>query len=774
MNRSKIIALATLVVAAIFAGTVLARTDWKNALATSPLELIPANDDSPELGAVRQLAGDAQARVMLAEVTSPSGRAAEAAGVVAETLANDAGTPGVVALNPLDMASRRDTGKALFEERFALLFPKWLARARLDLGEKNATPEALSGYAADRLDAFMKTDAAFAFEKLLPADPLLLLPDATAPLLREAGPKPEPGRALLWIDTHRAPLSHEGQAPVFAALGRAQAAMRARVPDAAMRSTGVNAFAAASERGIRREMEVLNIAALVAVACVCAIRLRSPAILAHITPVTLLSVAHSWAITLLLFGRIHVFAVALGALLSGVCVDFTLYVMLHDGADGRPASFDRLRPVLKPLFSGGLVAVAGFAFLTLSPLPAIRQTGVFAATGIFSALIFSVAYGSLVRFRQRRRESGETPPSPEPEAGRVRRSAGPGRLLRFAPWACAPLVAGVFLIPWNDSLRDLEYPLPELRKTDREIRAAFGETGRTMWLVSGCDTGDALRRLGEFDAGVRAATGGKSGARGPMMMLATPAEYAAADRFLREDGEAFATAFAAALKRHEYDPADFKTFLDACREARGGLPAYGAATERFLGALTGPESMLVSRRGDRRLLVCWTDAGVKIPEPPASSEVFPLNRLESLNRTLGRYRENMLTLCLAGFAVTMLVSVAVRRRLDTLRDFAAPVLVTLSVAGLAGWCRAPLSMFHLSGAFLALCCSLNYSVFARTARAGNRPFPAAVTLAWATSALSFGALCFSRIPALFSLGATVVTILTATYLTVRFTNTRRA
>ena len=650
--------------------------------------------------------------------------------------------------------------KALFDDRFTLLFPKWLARLRSEPGGKAATPEALAESAVGRLDAFMKTDLAFAFEKMLPADPLLLLPEATAPLMKEAGPKPDATRSPLWIDTLRPPLSHEGQRPVFAALARATAAMRARVPDAAMRYTGVNAFAAASERGIRREMEWLNPAALLAVALVCAARLRSLAILPHIAPVTLLSLATSWAVTLLVFGRIHVFAVALGALLSGVCVDFTLYVMLHDGDDGRPASYDRLHPVLRPLFTGGLVAVTGFAFLTLSPRPAIRQTGVFAATGILAALILSVAYGSLARFRLRKAvTTGDARPSVAPRFPVLRRAA---------PWLLIPLIAGSPFIRWRDTLHDLEYPLPALKALDREIRGDFGETGRSVWLVSGSSVGDAISRLGDFDAGVRTATGGKSGARGPLMMLASPAEYAAADRFVRDEGGAFATAFAAALKRHDYAPEDFKGFFDAWAGFPGGLPDYGATTERFLGALTGPESLLVSRNGDRRLLVCWTDAGLKLPEPPADSGVMPMSRLESLDRTLGRYRENMLVLTLAGFATTMLLSLAIRRRVAALTDFITPVAVTLAVAGAAGWARLPLSMFHLAGAFLALCCSLNYAVFAAAARRENRPFPVAVTLAWMTGTLSFGALCFCHIPAVFALGATVATILTATYAAVRF------
>lgn len=762
MNRlRRLPAFALLASAALFSAITLLRTDWRSAIATSPLELIPASDTSRELAAVRQLAGDAQARAMLALVDSPSGRAAEAAEAARKALVSDPATPGIACVNPHDMTSRRETGVKLFESRFALLFPRGLAAARAGLAAQGrpATPDELAEHAASRLDAFMKTDAAFAFEKLLPADPLLLIPDATAPLLKEAGGKPAPGRAMLWIDTGRPPLAREGQTPVFEAISRAEAAMRARVPDAILRYTGVNAFAAASEQGIRGELSLLNGVALAGVALVCAALLRRVAILPHVAIVTALSAAVAWSATLVAFGRIHVFAIALGALLSGICVDYTLYVLLHEGADGRPASFARLRPLLRPLLAAGLTAVAGFAFLALSPLPAIRQTGVFITSGVFAALVLSVAYGSLVRFRH----AGDRAP---PTGGK--RSAARAGVRRALPWALAALVAGTPFVRWNDTLHDLEYPLPTLRATDREIRGAFGESSRAPWLVSGKTCGESLSRLRAFTERTEKISGGKLTVRGPLGILATPEEHREASAFVRAEGVAYAEALKKALVRHGYEAADFAPFFAAWEKLKDGLPDHESSAQNFLAALTGPESMLVSLKGDNRLLVCWTDAGAPPPEPPAELGAFPLNRLESLNRTLGAYRENMLALTLAGFAFTVLANLAALRRADVLRDFAAPAAVALAAAGAAGWCGAPLTMFHLAGAFLALCSSLNYSVFAREARRAGAPFPKAVTLAWATSATSFGALCFSAIPALFALGATVVSIITGTYLLVRF------
>lgn len=761
-RRPRLVAGAALLAGAAFIALTLGRTDWGRALATSPLELIPAGDRTAELAAVRQLAGDAQSRAMLVRVTAPEGRAAEAADAMRKALNTDPLAPGMGAVNPFDMTARRDSGKRLFEARHALLLPAWLARSEAELrGRGEAlTPETLAALAVRRLDAFLATDPAFAFEKITPADPLLLTADATLPLLKEVGPKPSPDRALLWVDTGRPPLDGAARVGTFAAMERAEAAMRKSVPGATAGTTGVAVFAEASERAIKGELGLLNGASLVGVALICALMLRRVAILPHVAALIALSGGFAWAATLLAFGRVHVFSAALGALLSGIAVDYALYAMLHDGADGRPASFSRLRPILRPLLAGALIASAGFAFLMLSPLPAMRQTGFFTASGILASLGFSLAWGSVFRFRHGGDAPAKEAGSADPARGRA------GRCIALAGFAA--LIAGIPFVSWRDSLRDLEYPLPEIRERDREIRAAFGESSRRLWLVSGESCGEAISRLRDF-----AAEGAKTGdpraaVRGPFLALATPAEHARADRFAREHGADFARAFRAALTKAEYRPEDFSGFFSAWETLTAqGLPEHEPAAMRLLSGLTGPESMLVSLRGERRLLVCWTDASAPMPTLGESAPAFPLNNLESLNTALGRYRENMLRLVVAGFVCTVALNLLVMRRLSAVRDFAIPAGVAAAAMGATGWLGAPLTLFHLAGGFLALCCALHYPMFAREARDGGRPFPRAVTLAWATTAISFGTLTFSRIPAVSALGVSVLAVVTATYALLR-------
>ena len=79
-------------------------------------------------------------------------------------------------------------------------------------------------------------------------------------------------------------------------------------------------------------------------------------------------------------------------------------------------------------------------------------------------------------------------PGDSPRAARPARRTPPA-------WVTVALMAGLPFIHWNDSLKDLEYPLPELRARDKEIRGAFGESSRrvprlprwsSLWRLRAC------------------------------------------------------------------------------------------------------------------------------------------------------------------------------------------------------------------------------------------------------------------------------------------------
>lgn len=755
-------ALWALLLIGLVTGIFVARVDWEKSLAISPLELIPEDDTSREVAIIRSLADKAQSHVELAVIDTTDGRAGEAAKGFAGVLEKE---PALAATRILgEVKGMEGTGRALYEARLPLLFPARFAGARetLKAAGKEPTPENLAALFTGDLDKFLKSDAAYAFDALIPKDPLLLVPRAVAELSKDRV-KTGPDRRLVWMRTAGSPLKKEGQQPVFDAIARAEKAMHAAVPGAKLEYTGVNRFAAESASGIQAEMSWLNAGAVVVVGLSALFFLRRLTILLHIAAVCFLSLGVAWTVTLLMFDRVHVLAVVMGSLLCGVAVDYTLHVLLHECDDG-VTGFARVRPVLTPLLTGGFIAAGSFAVLLASPLPAIRQIGGYTTAGILGSLVIALLYGSVFRFT--------------PKGARVA-SAGvgatsPGSKFSFRTpsllWFI-PLVAGALFIRWEDNLNQLSYPLPEVRARDSAIRADFGDTGKTVRIAT-ADTYAATRdKLEAADNFLREKAGPKAALGGPVMMFPTTAGAEAAAKFARENGSVFAEAFRAELLKHDFRPEDFAPFFEAWKTYAGAdwsPAAHESMLAGFCEKLTGPEAMLCARDNGVCLMLAWSDAGVAAPELPADTGVFPLRELESLNRVFTTYREGMLHLVLVGFAVIFTGYLLANRTLESARVLAVPIMAVGLVAGVAGWARIPLNMFHMLGAFLALCDAFNYALFAWESRREGHPVPVSVRISWATSAGAFGILIFSSIIALRSLGATVLAISSVTMVLIHF------
>src|SRR5512142_3035657 len=78
-DRRKIIASGALAAAVLLGAGWLARLDFRTRISADVLDLIPASERTPELALVRELADQAESRVMLFALTGSDGRAPPAA-----------------------------------------------------------------------------------------------------------------------------------------------------------------------------------------------------------------------------------------------------------------------------------------------------------------------------------------------------------------------------------------------------------------------------------------------------------------------------------------------------------------------------------------------------------------------------------------------------------------------------------------------------------------------------------------------------------------------
>lgn len=755
-HHRQLLGWSLLAAAALLGGAWLLQLDYERKISTDVLDLLPVDEQAPELTLVRSLASQAEARTMLFELTAagppaPSGAAMSFAAGLGREPAFDQ----VVVMG--DTAARDAVGSELFEQRFTLLFPLWLherAAAHVAVGGEPAGFSAwLAHDTALALNRFLAAPEALAFQEMIPADPLLLMPGAVDRLkggLELVQPAAAGAKAstLVWARLSASPLSEAGQGPAFAAIERTAALVRAEYPGFAVAYTGVNRYAAASRARIEHEVKWLNTLSLVAVLAVAFTFIRSAHRGLHLLPVIGLSLLGAWVAATLVFERLHIMVFVTGSLLTGVAIDYGFYLFMQPPARPDEDYWTKVRRLAKPLLASCLTTVAGFALLLFSDLPFIRQLGVFVGAGLISALAGAIVYFSTVRnpFLEARgfRRAAEIP------AG-VRRGL---RRVLIVAWVVA--LPGLTQLQWKDDIRELEIPSPELKREDARISALFGEqSDRTVYLTYGGSVAEARTALAKFDAWLQTAGGGHTRTIGLGAVVPTMEGHAAALRFGRAHPE-FAGQLRTALIAAGFDDGEFAAFFAAyARHVTGARETdLETALSALQAKLTGPVGLLLHTGRPLSWFVTVARAAPAIA-PPAGTNTVSAGQLQSLNRLFGRYRQSALWLSLTGLGIVgagVFLSYGWR---DGARIFAIPCGACLGLFGWFGWLGHPLNLFHLLGAFLGVCLTHNYSIFSATSAYRREPTPVSVRLSALTTAASFGVLALSDIPVVSALGSTV-------------------
>ena len=752
--------------AALLGGAWLWQLDYARKISSDVLDLIPVDEQAPELTLVRSLASEAEARTMFFELTGTGGSPAPVA-AAARFAAELARAPAfATALVMGDPAGRDALGQELFTQRFTLLFPLWLRERGTAYAATGGAPAGFSTWLAEdsttELSRFLTAPEAIAFTEMIPADPLLLMAGAVDRL--QGGldlPPTAAAGTLVWARLADSPLSEAGQAPAFAAIARATANVRAEYPGFAVAYSGVNRFAAASRARIEREVTWLNALSLAAVLAVAFTLLRGAHRGLHLVPVILLSMLGAWVAATLVFDRLHIMVFVVGSLLTGVAIDYGFYLFMQPPATPGEDYWAKVRRLAKPLLASCLTTVAGFALLLFSELPFIRQLGVFVGAGLICALAAAVIYFSTVR-------------NPFLEArgfrGAAGLPAGVRRTLRgllILAWIIA--LPGLAMIKWRDDIRDLGIPSPELAREDARISALFGRRGdRTVYLTYGNSVAEARTSLAQLEAWLRTASQGRTRTTGLGAVVPTVAAHAAAVQFGREHPE-FPGQLRTALRAAGFDDAEFAPFFaDYARSVTGARAAdLAAALGALQEKLTGPVGLLLHAGRPLSWFVTLANAA-PVEAPPPEMHTVSASQLQSLNRLFSRDRRSALWLSLTGLAIVgagVLLSYGWR---DGVRIFAIPCGACLGLFGLFGWFGQPLNLFHLLGAFLGVCLTHNYSIFSATSAYRHEPPPVSVRLSALTAAASFGVLALSGIPVVRALGTTVALMVLGALLVIEF------
>jgi predicted exporter len=534
--------------------------------------------------------------------------------------------------------------------------------------------------------------------------------------------------------------------------------------------TGAVFYAETARSASEHEVHLIGVASLCGIALLMMWVFRSPRLLLLGFVSTALGIVCALAVTMLVFGKLHLLTLVFGASLIGEAVDYSIqYFVVYLGAqrdwDARRGA-RAVRPALTVALTTSLL---GYAILTWVPFPALKQIACFAIAGIATA--FASVLWLLPALLTR-----------APKRSPQRVFAGAARMLTLwhgaiggkRAWFVAALLLLLAIPGWlrltsDDDIHLLIQRDPVLVAQEDKVREAVGVDNSAQFFVVRGETPEVVLQRAEAlgtELDALNGTANKVGSYQSVAQFVPSAKQQNGDRAL--------------LAQHVFnDPAALRaTLLQAGFKdevADAWLAAYAKpqpplTVETWLAApWSQPYKHLWLGEVDpstKAYAAVVIPQGVTPQNEPAliaTAQGLPgvvfVDKAASVSKLFGAYRLES-GWWLGGALALVLVLLMVRYGVRGGIAVALPVLLAVGVTlAVFGYAHVPLNLFNWLALMLVLGVGANYAVFLREgclrANADLGAVWTGVLLSAATTLLSFGMLGMSAMPALKSFGATL-------------------
>ena len=731
---------------------------WHSRFTADMSFFLPARPTAEQQVLVDQLKEGAVARLLM--VAIEGGDATQRAALSRELRGRLAKMPEFAAVQNGEAGSLDADRDFLFRHRY-LLSPA--------VTPERFTVDGLRTAISDSIDR-LASPAGMMLKPMLARDPsgelfeLLRQLDPGAQPNTRAGvwASPDGERALLLLQTRAPGADTDGQEAAIATVREQFPALAAAagIADARLQLSGPGLFAVKARATIKSEVTRLSAIGTLAIIGVLFFVYRSLRLLTlGLLPVLSGALAGIVAVSLA-YGTVFGITVGFGAALIGESVDYSIYYFVQSGRSGVAAWKTRFWPTIR---LGVLTSVCGFGALLFSGFPGLAQLGLYALTGIATAAI-------VTRFVLPRVADGGAAPRDLSRLGTTLQTAmAVLRRLRWPTLALA-LAATTYLALhhdrlWSPNLSVLSSVSRADAELDAALRADLGTSdSRFMVVVRGGDreavlqaaerAGQALDRL--------LANGAIDGYDSPARFLPSSAAQAArraslpaADELRPRLQAALADSPLAASKLEGFiaDVASARQAPDIDRHSLDGSGLGLAVDALLLQRPNGWSAVLPLRlpAGDPAI------ASTAVRQALAGSGALVIDLKGEFNQLYNDYLHEAVLLALAGLAaIVALLAVTLRspRRLAAvLLPLVLAVLLVIAALHLGG---ERLHLLHLVGMLLIVAVGSNYALFFDRAAGQLEPDTlASMAVANLTTAIGFGTLGLSQVPALHAIGVTV-------------------
>ena len=555
--------------------------------------------------------------------------------------------------------------------------------------------------------------------------------------------------AALQFDTPGSAFQLDGERHLDGLLERAGQAAEAAAPDLEILHAGVPLHAEAAAVQANQEINTIGWGSLAAVLLLVWLAFRSLRPILLVAASLLIGCGVALAVTVLVFGKVHVLTLVFGASLVGVAEDYGIHWFASRQAEPADRRWKLLRHLLPGLWLALLTSALAYLALGLAPFPGLRQMALFSVVGLTAAFLTVIFWfpwldGGEIRQTRFSQWLGNT-------LERFPRLHGRRPVTVFVVITLALSAIGIARLHSNDDLRSLQSSPPALMAQQIRLSQLLGmPSPAQFYLVQGADAAQLLQREEALTERLRVLANDKriGGYRAISDWLPSPA---------RQQADAALTA--------KVEPG----VLDAVSEAVGEplpRPDFAATALTAEAFLASPASqpfrhLWVGEVGGQMISVVMVDdlsRADALATLQGAAEGLPgvrwVDRTADFSMLLGHYRKLMGGLLLVGI-VLVFGALWLRYRRQAWRVIAPTLIAGALTLGLLGLFGQPLQLFNVLALMLLLGMGIDYGIFLIEHR-GDASAWLAVCVGAASTWLSFGLLGLSQTPALRAFGLTLL------------------
>ncbi len=529
--------------------------------------------------------------------------------------------------------------------------------------------------------------------------------------------------------------------------------------------TGFSFYAHEATQSAKGEVSTIGLGSLIGLLLLVISTFRSLRPLSLIVVSIIAGCLVALAVTLSVFGFVHLFTLVFGASLIGVSVDYSFHYVADDafgGVDWTPRS--GLKNIFMGITLGLLTSILAYLALTVAPFPGLQQLAVFSSAGLVGAYFTLLCMCRLWRRRFVLHEGSIVLGFARRFLATWQKSAVRSRYILIASLVVVMAISyrGIDI---DDDVRALQSQPPELVRQEAAIQELLGIAQAGTFLLSSAPSDEELLQLEED---LREALDEMVGA-------GTLGSYQAVSRWVPSIARQTQSRRAHAELVRTHLPGYFRSLgvgddivSSTLDELTAEATVLDVATWMEHPVSEQFRNFWLEAPGDESASIILLFGLQDVDDIAGVVAGFPtvslVNKGQELSTLFGEYRTRVAQVLVAAY---LIILAGLSTRYGALRAavlLIPPVLaglLALIVISLAG---ETLNLFNFLAMILVLGIGIDFTLFVAEAREELTSTMFAITLSALTTMISFGLLSLSSTYAVHSFGLTVLIGIACAYL----------